>query len=45
MRQAYFRDGKAKYGDLMSPKGDTWKNQSLAPEYKRLYVNLAAITD
>jgi hypothetical protein len=32
MRQAYFRDGKAKYGDIIWwPKGNAWKNQSLTP--------------
>jgi hypothetical protein len=32
MRQAYFRDGKAKYGDIVWwPKGNAWKNQSLTP--------------
>lgn len=32
LRQAYFRDGKAKYGDIIWwPKGSTWKNQSLTP--------------
>jgi hypothetical protein len=31
MRQAYFRDGKAEYNDIIWwPKGATWKNQSLA---------------
>ena len=31
MRQAYFRDGKAEYNDVIWwPKGATWKNQSLA---------------
>jgi len=31
MRQAYFRDGKAQYNDIIWwPKGATWKNQSLA---------------
>jgi hypothetical protein len=29
MRQAYFRDGRAEYNDLIWwPKGATWKNQS-----------------
>jgi hypothetical protein len=32
MRQAYFSDGKAKYGDIIWwPKGNAWKNQSLTP--------------
>jgi hypothetical protein len=32
MRQAYFRDGKAKYNDIIWwPKGNAWKNQSLTP--------------
>lgn len=31
MRQAYFRDGKAQYNDIIWwPKGADWKNQSLA---------------
>ena len=31
MRQAYFRDAKAKYNDIIWwPRGATWKNQSLA---------------
>src|SRR5208337_3621507 len=31
MRQAYFRDGKAEYNDIIWwPKGADWKNQSLA---------------
>jgi hypothetical protein len=31
MRQAYFRDGKAEYNDIVWwPKGADWKNQSLA---------------
>src|SRR5271166_5227575 len=31
MRQAYLRDGKAEYNDVIWwPKGATWKNQSLA---------------
>lgn len=31
MRQAYFRDGKAQYNDIIWwPKGASWKNQSLA---------------
>ena len=30
LRQAYFRDGKAKYGDIIWwPKGSSWRNQSL----------------
>lgn len=44
LRQAYFRDGKAKYGDIIWwPKGSTWKNQSLSPNttvrYLYLFVN------
>jgi hypothetical protein len=41
LRQAYFRDGKAKYGDIIWwPKGSTWKNQSLTPNttVRYLYV-------
>jgi hypothetical protein len=31
MRQAYFRDGKADYNDIIWwPKGSTWKNQMMA---------------
>jgi hypothetical protein len=39
MRQAYFRDGKAKYGDIIWwPKGNTWKNQSLTPNTSLRYL-------
>jgi hypothetical protein len=39
MRQAYFRDGKAKYGDIIWwPKGNTWKNQSLTPNTSVRYL-------
>jgi len=32
VRQAYFRDGKAKYNDIVWwPKGGGWKNQSPTP--------------
>jgi hypothetical protein len=43
MRQAYFRDGKAKYGDIIWwPKGNGWKNQSLTPNttVRYLYIFL-----
>ena len=43
MRQAYFRDGKAKYGDIIWwPKGNGWKNQSLTvnTSLRYLYVFL-----
>jgi hypothetical protein len=39
LRQAYFRDGKAKYGDIIWwPKGSTWKNQSLTPNTSLRYL-------
>jgi hypothetical protein len=39
MRQAYFRDGKAKYGDIIWwPKGSAWKNQSLTPNTSLRYL-------
>jgi hypothetical protein len=39
MRQAYFRDGKAKYGDIIWwPKGNAWKNQSLTPNTSVRYL-------
>jgi hypothetical protein len=39
LRQAYFRDGKAKYGDIIWwPKGSTWKNQSLTPNMSLRYL-------
>jgi hypothetical protein len=39
MRQAYFRDGKAKYGDIIWwPKGNDWKNQSLTPNTSLRYL-------
>ena len=39
MRQAYFRDGKAKYGDLIWwRKGNSWKNQSLTPNTSVRYL-------
>jgi hypothetical protein len=44
MRRAYFRDGKAKYGDIIWwPKGNAWKNQSLTPNtsVRYLYVFLS----
>jgi hypothetical protein len=41
MRQAYFRDGNAKYGDLIWwPKGNSWKNQSLTPNTSLRYLYL-----
>ncbi len=48
MRQAYFRDGKAKYGDIIWwPKGNAWKNQSLTPNtsVRYLYVFLNTKND
>ncbi|MGO8970347.1 MAG: DUF1214 domain-containing protein [Myxococcaceae bacterium] len=39
MRQAYFRDGKAKFGDIVWwPKGNAWKNQSLTPNTSLRYL-------
>lgn len=39
MRQAYFRDGNAKYGDIIWwPKGNAWKNQSLTPNTSVRYL-------
>lgn len=39
MRQAYLRDGKAQYGDIIWwPKGSTWKNQSLTPNTSLRYL-------
>jgi hypothetical protein len=39
MRQAYFRDGKAQYGDIIWwPKGNAWKNQSLTPNTSLRYL-------
>jgi hypothetical protein len=39
LRQAYFRDGKAKYCDIIWwPKGSTWKNQSLTPNTSLRYL-------
>jgi hypothetical protein len=39
LRQAYFRDGKAKYGDIIWwPKGASWKNQSLTPNTSVRYL-------
>ena len=39
LRQAYFRDGKAKYGDIIWwPKGSSWKNQSLTPNTTLRYL-------
>jgi len=45
MRQAYFRDGKAKYGDIIWwPKGNAWKNQSLTPNTSLRYLYVFANT-
>ncbi|MBR1267688.1 DUF1254 domain-containing protein [Bradyrhizobium sp. AUGA SZCCT0222] len=39
LRQAYYRDGKAKNGDIIWwPKGSTWKNQSLTPNTSLRYL-------
>ena len=39
MRQAYFRDAKAKYNDVIWwPKGAGWKNQSLTPNTGVRYI-------
>jgi len=39
MRQAYFRDGKAQYGDIIWwPKGNAWRNQSLTPNTSVRYL-------
>ena len=39
LRQAYFRDGKAKYDDIIWwPKGSAWKNQSLTPNTSVRYL-------
>src|SRR5271169_386792 len=39
MRQAYFRDAKANYNDLIWwPKGATWENQSLATNNLVRYI-------
>jgi hypothetical protein len=45
MRQAYFRDAKASYNDLIWwPHGGTWKNQSLATNSIVRYIYLFANT-
>ena len=45
LRQAYFRNGKAKYGDIIWwPKGSTWKNQSLTPNQSLRYMYIFANT-
>ncbi len=45
MRQAYFRDGKAQYNDLIWwPRGATWKNQSLATNTIVRYIYFFANT-
>lgn len=39
MRQAYFRDGKANYNDIVWwPKGSTWQNQSLDADTSVRYM-------
>jgi hypothetical protein len=39
LRQAYLRDGKANYGDIIWwPKGNAWKNQSLTPNTSLRYL-------
>ena len=39
MRQAYFRDAKAKYNDVIWwPKGAGWKNQSLTVNTSVRYI-------
>jgi len=39
VRQAYFRDGKAKYNDIVWwPKGGGWKNQSPTPNVNTRYM-------
>ena len=39
LRQAYFRDGKAYYGDIIWwPKGNNWMNQSLTPNTSVRYL-------
>jgi hypothetical protein len=39
LRQAYYRNGKAKNGDIIWwPKGSTWKNQSLTPNTSLRYL-------
>lgn len=39
LRQAYFRDGKAKYGDIIWwPKGSNWQNQSLTANTSLRYM-------
>jgi len=39
LRQAYHRDGKAKYGDIIWwPKGSTWKNQSFTVNTSLRYL-------
>ena len=45
MRQAYFRDGKASYNDIIWwPNGATWKNQSLATNSIVRYIYLFSNT-
>lgn len=39
VRQAYFRDGKAEYNDIVWwPKGGDWKNQSPTPNVTTRYI-------
>src|SRR5208337_1869452 len=45
MRQAYFRDGKASYNDIVWwPKGGTWKNQSLDVDTSVRYLYIFSNT-
>lgn len=45
MRQAYFRDGKAEYNDIIWwPKGATWKNQSMATNTIVRYIYIFSNT-
>jgi hypothetical protein len=46
LRQAYFRDGKPKYGDIVWwPKGSTWKNQSPTPNTSLRYSMCSSNTN
>jgi hypothetical protein len=45
MKQAYFRDAKAKYNDIIWwPKGGSWKNQSLTVNTSVRYMYLFSNT-
>src|SRR5882672_10630377 len=45
MRQAYFRDAKASYNDIIWwPHGGTWKNQSLATNSIVRYIYIFSNT-